>query len=603
MLPPRDSTAYIIDEYILPPVADTVATSRRLIYYHIGWTDIPAARTLISCEKVLDYVSPRELEEWEYRSLELEEAAKAKAKEEEARNPTAKKAKTKDPKRPGRPSKVRPVDEEVPEEVAPLSPGADEALAFAKQAAGPSLSTPKKRKLSQMLEGTGMTAKKTEDEEMYDEEDLGEASNLEFDMDPIQRQLHSEAELKRLQRLNGGGLESESDSVDQLRYGWDTSAPESSRASSSKPGPRSSGAAGHANQAAASGSIATPASVAHTSGILHPALARSLSMGNGSAGKQPEAQSMNKLAHANGKMQTTLPGLRPGPAASTRFIPASQSPNVTPGVEGMQRPQPVPRDPPMPKMFTFTPIASSSTTFSAASSAQQQQEQQPPGDNSQPAKRQKDKKPKKDRKRDKQSEAVKEGSIVMNDLQYQQADQEDEDMPDNAWDVKELIDDRWEVDPTSAAKKKVHKYLVLWEGDWPPDQNPTWEPAENIQDRDLIKRYKKKKKAGLLRTTAVHPSALGGDGGSSSAKKKKTKQTSLMSWMSKTPYSNVAEAFEGDGGPEGPDEDDDDDEGGNEESEDELGRDELLAVTESSRLAIPGSAAASFKSTPMFLGV
>ena len=69
-------------------------------------------------------------------------------------------------------------------------------------------------------------------------------------------------------------------------------------------------------------------------------------------------------------------------------------------------------------------------------------------------------------------------------------------------------------------------YLVLWAGEWPEDQNPTWEPAENVQDQALISRYHKKKKAGLLKPS------------------QKTQKT-LHRYLAGAKYSSVAEAFEG----------------------------------------------------------
>lgn len=37
----------------------------------------------------------------------------------------------------------------------------------------------------------------------------------------------------------------------------------------------------------------------------------------------------------------------------------------------------------------------------------------------------------------------------------------------------------------------VRFFLVRWKGDWPPDQNPTWEPADNLPPR-MVRQYLKK---------------------------------------------------------------------------------------------------------------
>ncbi|SPQ18510.1 0c623dfe-873c-4570-8f9e-b50ea8616364 [Thermothielavioides terrestris] len=196
LAPPRDSTAYIIDQFVLPADKDTTEASRRLIYYHIGFTDLPAARLLIPCNKVLDYVSPRELEDWEYKNLERKEEEQARRRAEEQRACPQK-------KRPGRSTKVPMDDVGVPA----LSP-ADEALLLAQQVAGPSLSTPQKRRLGRML----------------DEEDVGDTSNADSDDAAIRRQLQAEAESEGVGFEDELGLESESESVDQLSLHYDTPA-------------------------------------------------------------------------------------------------------------------------------------------------------------------------------------------------------------------------------------------------------------------------------------------------------------------------------------------------------------------------------------------
>src|SRR6266566_2003327 len=81
LLPPHDSTAYIIDkfEHWIPDNNGKIQHKR--LKYLIGWTDLPAARLALAANDVLDYVSPAALEEWEYRqSLERDEDERQKAK-------------------------------------------------------------------------------------------------------------------------------------------------------------------------------------------------------------------------------------------------------------------------------------------------------------------------------------------------------------------------------------------------------------------------------------------------------------------------------------------------------------------------------------------
>ncbi|KAH6608477.1 hypothetical protein Trco_001823 [Trichoderma cornu-damae] len=67
LLPPGDSTAHIIERLLLP--SPGLAPNGRLLpkrmAYLIGWRDLPAASMLVPAMQVLDYVSPRTLEEFE----------------------------------------------------------------------------------------------------------------------------------------------------------------------------------------------------------------------------------------------------------------------------------------------------------------------------------------------------------------------------------------------------------------------------------------------------------------------------------------------------------------------------------------------------------
>ncbi|KAL6872897.1 hypothetical protein J3F83DRAFT_731319 [Trichoderma novae-zelandiae] len=69
LLPPGDSTAYIIERVLLPSpglAPDGRPLPKRMAYL-IGWRDLPAASKLVPAMQVLDYVSPRTLEDFEAR--------------------------------------------------------------------------------------------------------------------------------------------------------------------------------------------------------------------------------------------------------------------------------------------------------------------------------------------------------------------------------------------------------------------------------------------------------------------------------------------------------------------------------------------------------
>ncbi|RSM05311.1 hypothetical protein CEP52_006318 [Fusarium oligoseptatum] len=111
LLPPRDSTAYILDRIILPspgPAADGKPLPRRMTYI-VGWSDLPAARMLVPAMKILDYVSPQEVEEWGFKNMEEQMDSKklAQEKKEQAGDMSSK------PKRRGRPPKHSKIETAV----------------------------------------------------------------------------------------------------------------------------------------------------------------------------------------------------------------------------------------------------------------------------------------------------------------------------------------------------------------------------------------------------------------------------------------------------------------------------------------------------------
>ncbi|KAI2614719.1 uncharacterized protein GGS25DRAFT_472857 [Hypoxylon fragiforme] len=81
ILPEHDSDAFIFDKRV---VYDKTSKGelKMQVYYDIGWPDLPAARASVVATKIHEYVSPRALEDFEYKaSLERDE----EAEREEAR--------------------------------------------------------------------------------------------------------------------------------------------------------------------------------------------------------------------------------------------------------------------------------------------------------------------------------------------------------------------------------------------------------------------------------------------------------------------------------------------------------------------------------------
>ncbi|KAK4144866.1 uncharacterized protein C8A04DRAFT_11140 [Dichotomopilus funicola] len=455
LAPPRDSTAYIINQFIVPTDKDMTPTSRRMIYYHIGFTDLPSVKILVPCHKVLDYVSPREVEDWEYQNLEQKEEERVRRlAEAQLAGPTKGK--------PGRPPKIPLEDTGVL-----MSESANEALLLVQQVSGPSLSTPQKRR-----------RESDDDEAEYGVDEEGDDDDA-----AIQRQLQA-GDFDGMEIE--GQLDGDSESVDQLAADDYAQAMETPSREAALARPRQELAIHPTPKlpalkpeipAPCSSFGTTLAPLAHnvsTSRSLHPAWTGVFNQPPHS--ENPEsvpAEALNDSVSQGRSAWTALGGLQPNSPA-TPAVPLSRSKT--------------------PNSRTMTPDLAAVSASSAISTAKKRKAPPSNGKNS----AHKQKKPKKP--------TVK-----------SQAEP-----PVDEWEVKELLDDQWFV----VEGVKLHKYLVLWEGDWPADQNPTWEPASNVQDPKLLNRYQKKKDAGLI--------------------KPRTKaQNTLHQYLSGAKYSSVAEAFEG----------------------------------------------------------
>lgn len=139
LLPPKESNAYIIERILLPSpglAADGKPLPKRMTYI-VGWRDLPAASLLVPAMKILDYVSPKVLEDWEEK-LEAEvDEERIKLAEEKLHGTTGlQKHKARPPTHTGIESAVAFEPETEPEDVGRHKMGAM------------SLSTPKKRKLA-----------------------------------------------------------------------------------------------------------------------------------------------------------------------------------------------------------------------------------------------------------------------------------------------------------------------------------------------------------------------------------------------------------------------------------------------------------------------
>jgi hypothetical protein len=492
LVPPRDSTAYIVNKLVLPSGLETAANlhTQRRLYYTVGWTDPPGAKVAVLASRVLDYVSPRELEDWEYNDFLRREEEKGLAQVEAAATPKKKK--------PGRRRKGPSASEQeaaAAEQPAVLDSETEAILAEKKAAGGPSLSTPSKRKL----------------EELYKETEA-EETGTESENAAIMRQLYSEGDEAGYpsEAQYGEEMDIDSEAVDLLEPGI---ADLSSRASSLVPPIRAPFAA----RASPALSGSRKPSSADSSSVAFPSAPASLP---DIKGKAPAGAAVRQ---APTPRQEAKPRSRTSTRASTPLTAYFPAPSTN-GAPPLRR-----------ESTGFTPVITPvpfpvRAPFSAQPSLPKLNISTPSADDTQPSPTASQRRPPRKRKKEEKAAEVE-------------------------WKVKRLEGDKYDYD---ANGNLVRYFKVLWEGDWPPSQNPSWEPEENISD-DLKDEYLRKKESKLKNGYLA---------GKSPAKSPANKPPPFLP---KKRYSNVAEAFEGEidelgGAAAGKNaEDDDDDEEDGEE--------------------------------------
>ncbi|KAL7942531.1 hypothetical protein V8C42DRAFT_331272 [Trichoderma barbatum] len=143
LLLPGDSTAYIIERLLLPSpgLASNGRPLPKRMAYLIGWRDLPAASKLVPAMQVLDYVSPRTLEDFEARLEQELDDEKGKLEAELKSDLVAPQKKKKKRGRPPAHSQIESAMVAEPETVA-------QAKARHKKGVM-SLSTPKKPRLEE----------------------------------------------------------------------------------------------------------------------------------------------------------------------------------------------------------------------------------------------------------------------------------------------------------------------------------------------------------------------------------------------------------------------------------------------------------------------
>ncbi|KAI7780191.1 chromodomain protein-2 [Diaporthe eres] len=504
--PVHDSDAFIVDKVVLPrgPFHPSDHIRQRRCYYIVGWPDLPAARPVVDASKILDYVSPRTLEDWEYQDALRREEERDKAREAKEREvaegkegatpvdggplPGAR-------RRPGRPPRAMMMVA-VPTPEPELNSEQEETIH--KRMRGPSLSTPQKSRVAQLVA----------EEEMLEELE-GVSENAELG---IHRRPDPSSEDGG---ISGGdvnmGVVEDLDSLRLSSAVAGRSSRECSRASSAKPAFASSPA-----------SLAKPAA----SVAVHRAAA-------------PAVPPLTRRAGDRNSSSPSRSSKAPTrPQVSTTPIPL-------PSYYSQALKQRIPKSHvAVPSTYTGLPGRSASTQSDQVNSRRSSSANPPPshtngftpigGTFSRPPKRPAEDSPvsadplaKTKSKKSKNKQA----KLAAADAEVPA---ETADSPDPILDLvqgeQDYVVKRLEGDYVLDG---VHWFKVRWEGDWPEDQNPTWEPRENIAER-LVKQYlKRRPKRGSSRLD-----------GPKSKKQAKMKQTNLLADWAKG-CSSVADAFEG----------------------------------------------------------
>ncbi|CVK88466.1 hypothetical protein FPRO04_07130 [Fusarium proliferatum] len=447
LLPPQDSTAYILERIILPSpglAADGLPLPRRMTYI-VSWTDLPAAQMLVPAMDILEYVSPRKLEEWEFKNTEeqLEEETTEKKKTETGQ--------VTQPRRRGRPPKHSTIETAV---VAVVED--DEAVPMK---GAMTIRTPTKNRLKDF-------------EGLSDEE--GPARQLQWEMTGDSAETDDQA------------LEEHRGTVEDSESAFSGSKTDLVHSSAVEPQvPKKSHTKGKHFESFPSTGTSSRQSTPQITSIRSK-----------SEGKKKLGRSSKKAQPSKG----LLSGVQ-GTGSASDWTPQESLTYSNSGVE--------------------TPDPESETQTARLIEEALSVQKKPPKSKSKP-----------------KSSAPKSPEAVPQEDPSQEAEEADE----PGWEVKRLEDmELYDVE----GQGLVRYFLVRWEGDWPPDQNPSWEPESNLP-KDLIKAYlrngkRKRPDKPVTKPVSKQPSVAP----SYAPKKKSMKQTTLSWGIPAKHFKSVSEAFAG----------------------------------------------------------
>lgn len=597
LIPARDTTAYIRDEFFVPHTLSRDGTKR--LQYMVGWTDLPAARLVVDAERIADYVSPLAYEEWcaaraderdeEERRREEEEniraVAEAEARESGVvlRNGAVKE--TRDKKTTGWKGgkRKRRTKAQMEEQAAarPATPMGDDDKKKRKHGrsrkSAPSLSTPSKARLEEFRDLETEAEPETEapnDEEATSSQingehpssvaeegyDSGEASSVSTGLEPAAKKRRTKSPGPPLSRFPPG-IETDSSRstpVDSSRGATSSPAlpPLPKPHTTSRPARSLAPPTFPSVPQASANDSSTPTAPAKKAAPVFPPMPHKRSL---LSLRDPPSSPFLQPPPTSSKPQTPTPKKWHPPLNMKET--AIEPPVNSTEMKSKPRTESAPAviQPPQPTTTTstprtgFTPWGKGSTPWHASQAVKSASSLSPtrpfesierapafsaPGPKSNP----------------RRQDSPARGPIV--------AHQTDTDHDELAEDVYEVLCLEG-LQVRHVRGKPVRYFAVRWKGNWPPGQNPTWEPEGNIP-RYMVKRY-------LLANTTPRKGGVG------------TLDKYLTPSWSQRKFSSVSEAFEGGdpaAAPAAP-EDDEAAEGDEDEEVEEGGEgDEMLLVTD-----------------------
>ncbi|KAF4971581.1 hypothetical protein FSARC_1647 [Fusarium sarcochroum] len=482
LLPPQDSTAYILERIILPSpgvAANGHALPRRMTYI-VAWRDLPAAQMLVPAMEILEYVSPRELEEWEFANTEEQlEREKVEPKSKQAGDAPK-------PKKRGRPPKHSKI------ETAVVAVPEDDATVMPKKGVM-SINTPTKNRLKDF---EGLSDEEGSSVQQLQWETTGDS--VETDMD---------------QGFGQDGLTS-FEEPENARSGEQLDILRDSELTPRAP-----------NQSSfASKQFESFPSTGTSSRQSTPKLTSAKSKSEGKKTKKT-SRPVKKSPMLNGLSSGV--GQAAEPPSDFTWTPQEES--VTYSNSGVETPDP----------------ESDFATARLIEEANSVQRGEPTGKSKSKSKsRTSTPKPPKSAPAKPSRRTPPQGEPTVEDTEPAVEDAEPPAEPD--WEVKRVEGmEVYEVEGLGL----VRYFKIRWEGDWPPEQNPSWEPESNLPSK-LIKNYMKNSKRRRLGVKPPAPKKAPAKepvvAPSYAPRKKAMKQTTLSWGLPAKQYKSVSEAFAGD---------------------------------------------------------